>query len=273
MDLKEYAQRSETNKRHPWEEARLKMLAFFISRIEREKIILDIGSGDAYLASSIARKYPASKIAAVDINYNDALIEALSTNKPSNLSFYNELPAVVPDFLKSAGIVILMDVLEHTGTPDEFLHQICKTIEASPSPFFIITVPAYQTLYSIHDEKLGHFRRYNRKELLQLLKKQSFSIIRSGYCFNSLLIPRSFQVLKEKIIKKKSTDNNGLHNWRGNKAISFFLKELFWIEFKLSWYLSAIGLHIPGLTCYCLCQFSPLSSPATTKKKDYAQKN
>jgi len=269
MDIKEYEQQTKRDiTRHPWEQARLKILSFFINRAEKKRTILDIGSGDAYLASSIAKQWPDSLVAAVDINYTDALLNAVKKNKPANLSLYADLSSITHSFSGTIDIAILMDVLEHVKAPDKLLLQVSNLTDTLTPAFFIITVPAYQKLYSQHDKRLGHFKRYNRKELLQLLQEQSFSVKNSGYCFNSLLIPRIFQVVKEKLTQKDYQATNGLHNWKGNKTLTFLLKTLFWIEFKLSWHLSSIGIHIPGLTCYCICQFSPLSSPVITKKKD-----
>jgi hypothetical protein len=162
----------------------------------------------------------------------------------------------------------MMDVLEHVKTPGELLQQVQQTTVISSSALFIITVPAYQTLYSNHDKQLGHFKRYKRKELIHLLKEQSVFVSRSGYCFTSLLIPRLFQILIEKITKKTKVDTDKIYKWNGGKTFTFLLKSVFWIEFKISWYLSRIGIYIPGLTCYCICQCSPLSSPVTTKKRD-----
>ncbi len=269
MDLKEYEKSltSEIN-RHPWELARLQILSFFITTAIKKKTILDIGSGDAFMATSIAKKLPDSAIAAIDINYKDIHFEKFKKDKPANLSFYSNLLSFSNSFSNKADIIILMDVLEHVKNPGELLQQALQTTDQSSPVLFIITVPAFQKLYSSHDEKLGHFKRYNRKELIQILNEQSIIVNQSGYCFTSLLIPRIFQILIEKITKKDHQKNAGIYDWKRGKAITFLLKSIFWIEFKISWYLSRIGIYIPGLTCYCICQNSPLSSPVITKKKD-----
>jgi len=269
MDLKEYEKSINTDfNRHPWEQARLKILSFFINKSKKKNTILDIGSGDAYLSSSIAVKLPDSNVVAVDTNYSSTHLEILTKDKPSNFFLFADLLSFSNSSSKKSDIVILMDVLEHVEFPGKLLQQVCQTTDNTSPALLIITVPAYQILYSKHDEKLGHFKRYNRKELIQVLKKQSILVTHSGYCFTSLLIPRIFQILAEKIIRKDSLKGERIYNWKGGKAITFLLKSIFWIEFKISWYLSRIGIYIPGLTCYCLCQCSPLSSPAITKKTD-----
>jgi hypothetical protein len=57
-----------------------------------------------------------------------------------------------------------------------------------PGGFFFVSVPALQILWSKHDESVGHFRRYEKKPLVKLLKTNSFNILKIEY-FNVLLFP------------------------------------------------------------------------------------
>ncbi|MGB5029622.1 MAG: hypothetical protein WBO38_14060, partial [Chitinophagaceae bacterium] len=57
--------------RHPWELTRLRILRFFITNSPSKTGILDIGSGDGFLATGISKYFPSSSIIAVDINYED----------------------------------------------------------------------------------------------------------------------------------------------------------------------------------------------------------
>jgi len=45
----------------------------------------------------------------------------------------------------------------------------------------IIYVPAFQVLYSDLDEKFGHFRRYQKSDLLRKLKNSGFEVTKSRY--------------------------------------------------------------------------------------------
>jgi 2-polyprenyl-3-methyl-5-hydroxy-6-metoxy-1,4-benzoquinol methylase len=153
MDLKEYEKSLKANtNRHPWEDARLKILSFFITRAEKKNTILDIGSGDTYLSSFIAKNLPNSNVAAVDINYTDAHLEVLKKGKPANFFLFADLLSFTNSFPQKVDIVIMMDVLEHVNIPGELLQLVRQTTEISSSTLFIITVPAYQRLYSKHDK-------------------------------------------------------------------------------------------------------------------------
>jgi SAM-dependent methyltransferase len=257
VDIKEFIQvKGKDFKRHPWELARLKMLEYFIRRYHDPKTIVDIGSGDAFLSSEIAKLNPRASVTAIDTNYTDELINEFRNGKPANLHFIKDISLM--NKAASIDIIILMDVLEHIENPELLLQQLISLPAVSSRTMFIITVPAYQRLFSRHDKDLGHFKRYNLPELNKLLKPLSFKMNRSGYCFNSLVLIRSLQLLKEKISGHKKKSFDGIHNWKGTKRLTSFITLLFWIEFKISWYLARIGIKVPGLTCYSICQLCPL---------------
>lgn len=116
---------------------------------------------------------------AIDINYTDELLEELNTTKPPNLSFTRDLHDI-PDN-ETAGAIILMDVLEHIEKPEQLLKDLLSLKAVDNETRLIITVPAFQQLFSIHDKNLGHYRRYNLKQLEQLLSPLSLRMENSGY--------------------------------------------------------------------------------------------
>lgn len=269
MDLVEFNSVDKNSiRRHPWELARLQILKFLMRKYRQPKTIVDIGSGDAYLAANIAFASPQCQVAAVDINYDDAVLKNLNKNKSPNIGYFNNLESAQYFLDETCDVVILMDVLEHLAHPEKLLTEINQTLSLTSKTLFIITVPAFQFLFSQHDKKLRHYRRYNRKQLLELLRSQGFVIQKSGYCFNTLLIPRLFQLAAEKLGREKATVQNGIHNWKGNKFFTAVIKNLFWTEFKLSWFLAQMNIHLPGLTCYSICHNSPSSFHATMKNED-----
>jgi SAM-dependent methyltransferase len=64
--------------------------------------------------------------------------------------------------------VLLLDVLEHVRDDRELLGKILERL--SPGSCLLLTVPASPGLWSRHDETLGHYRRYSRAGLADLLK-------------------------------------------------------------------------------------------------------
>lgn len=268
MDLIEYNQVNKRSvNRHPWELARLQILTFLLKKAGQTDTIVDIGSGDAYLATNIAIASPHSTVAAVDIHYDETVVNDLNSRKPSNIHYFNNLPSAQSCVAGPCNMVILMDVLEHVADPGALLQQIRQTLSLTPETQFIITVPAFQFLFSEHDRKLGHYKRYSRKELNAFLRLHGFTVEKSGYCFSTLLLPRLLQVAAEKLGRRKATVQSGIHNWKGNKFFTAVIKNLFWAEFQLSWFLARMNIHLPGLTCYSICHHSPSLFHAITKKK------
>ena len=79
----------------------------------------------------------------------------------------------------------LFDVLEHLEDPSQLLNEINRAL--TPAGNLIVTVPAYQSLWSAEDEALGHFRRYSTKALRSLLQSAGLSVISASYLFATLV--------------------------------------------------------------------------------------
>jgi len=249
MDLLELKSvKTESFVRHPWEVARARIVLNFINRRKKKpKAIVDMGSGDAFIAGSVAKEYPQTTVTAIDINYKEEDLKVLKINKSGNLAYFSDIGSIEKNPYP-IDILLLMDVLEHIEHPGSFINTVKNLSPVLNTTQFIITVPAFQQLFSNHDKELGHYKRYSRKELVCLLISNGFSIKESGYFFNNLLLIRAFQKLFNSNPKSHS-----LYNWKAGKLFTSLIVTLFWIEFKISWYLSQIRIYLPGLTCYCIC--------------------
>lgn len=83
-------------------------------------------------------------------------------------------------------VVTILDVLEHVDDGAS-LKEIARVLKARG--IVIITVPAYQTLWSKWDDVLGHKRRYTTSSLQTVLKKEGFGVVKISYLYSFLLIP------------------------------------------------------------------------------------
>jgi SAM-dependent methyltransferase len=82
-------------------------------------------------------------------------------------------------------LITCLDVIEHT--PDDRaalaeLRRVCR-----PGGWLLVTVPAYQALWSHHDEANHHFRRYSRAMLRGAAGSAGWSVQRVS-SFNSVLL-------------------------------------------------------------------------------------
>lgn len=101
----------------------------------------------------------------------------------------------------SFDVVAALDVLEHTENDLETLIDWLRVLR--PGGTLLITVPAYQWLWSDHDEANMHYRRYTKKSLLRVLDKAGVQDINkvSYMIVFSLPLIVGFRMLKK--IKKR----------------------------------------------------------------------
>jgi SAM-dependent methyltransferase len=86
------------------------------------------------------------------------------------------------------------DVVCQVTDPGQALREFHRCLR--PGGTVVITLPAYQWLYSYHDRAVGNLRRYSRRELNALLAAAGFTVLRSTY-WNTLPFPLA--VLRRKI--------------------------------------------------------------------------
>ena len=85
-----------------------------------------------------------------------------------------------------ADVVLLLDVIEHVD--DDLATLRAARTSVGEGGLLVVTVPAYQWLWSGHDEVLGHRRRYTAVELRAAVERAGFTVLRVSY-FNTLLFP------------------------------------------------------------------------------------
>jgi SAM-dependent methyltransferase len=86
----------------------------------------------------------------------------------------------------SFDLAVSLDVIEHLEDDLAALRELRRTI--APGGALLVTVPAYQWLWSGHDEINHHHRRYTRRSLQHAAEQAGWRQVRTTY-FNSLLLP------------------------------------------------------------------------------------
>jgi len=72
-----------------------------------------------------------------------------------------------------------LNVLEHIKDDQLVVEDLARKL--SPGGRLFIYVPAFQTLFSSMDRKVGHFRRYRRTQLVQLIERAGLTVVRAEY--------------------------------------------------------------------------------------------
>ncbi len=145
---------------------------------------------------------------------------------------------------KSADVVMALDVLEHID--DDFaasrsLGKICKK-----GGFLLVTVPAFQFLWSGEDVISMHKRRYKIKGLKEVLLAGGFKIKKISY-FNFFLMPPMLAfILWSRIFKRENLKKTNMFELPG--FINSILTKLFSSESAiLKWTSLPFGSSIIAL--------------------------
>lgn len=70
--------------------------------------------------------------------------------------------------------VVCINVLEHVKNDLQAIRNIYKLLK--PGGTLILLVPAHAFLFSVIDQSIGHFRRYEKEELINILLQNGFEI-------------------------------------------------------------------------------------------------
>lgn len=250
MDLTEFDRLfdKENYKRHPWEISRRDVLLKLLksSKIKFPvKRIVDIGGGDAFIINEIYRQNLASAYFTIDTAYSPEIISQLKANYGENgIQYVQNLTDYLTNFPSEEPTLFLcMDVLEHLENEGEILSHLTQK-----KNHFLFAVPAFQSVFSNHDVLLGHYRRYNLKQLKNVLKQHHFQIQDKGYYFTSLLFVRWLESIFNKN-KKASIDN-----WTGSAFKTKIITTVLKLDFGFTHLLQKFGIRIYGLSCYCICK-------------------
>jgi SAM-dependent methyltransferase len=82
-------------------------------------------------------------------------------------------------------LITCLDVIEHTADDRVTLSELRRVTK--PGGWMLVTVPAYQVLWSLHDEANHHYRRYGRRSLRSAALAAGWTIVRIS-SFNSVLL-------------------------------------------------------------------------------------
>jgi len=89
-----------------------------------------------------------------------------------------------PEFRRSVGIILLLDVLEHLLDPLSFLSALLGAYPGLQG--VIVTVPARMELWTAWDDRYGHRLRYDRHGLAELFNQAGMDIIQLRYFFQGV---------------------------------------------------------------------------------------
>lgn len=251
MDLSE--RRGGASRRHPWETARANFFRETLRRarpFDRPLRVLDVGAGDGFLAGALqADLPPGSRMVCFDANYTDQDLADFRAATP-DVTFTRDRPQETFD------VLLLLDVIEHVPDDGAFLRDLIQGNLADEGTV-VVSVPAWQGLFSKHDEALRHFRRYSPAGLRQVIDANGLAVHRFGGLFHSLMLPRAVSVLREhalRLLGKEPDLPPAADEWRAGPLISSAVDRLLALDTGFTNACARVGLSLPGLSVWAVCR-------------------
>jgi len=180
MDPQYAAIHAEQDRGHWWFVGRRAvLLAEMARRLPVGGRVVEIGCGSGGMLEALGRFGPAIGIE------SDPLLRERARERGLDVR-PGALPEDLPLEASRWDAVCLFDVLEHVDDEAGSL-RACRRLLA-PGGRLYVSVPAYAWLWSAHDERLGHRRRYTRGSLRRAVERAGLAVERLSY-FNTLLAP------------------------------------------------------------------------------------
>lgn len=134
--------------------------------------ILDVGCGTGAMLdmlSEFGKAYGADH-SEVAVRYcRNREIEKTVVADVTNLPFGDE----------EFKLITALDVLEHVDDDVAALVELNRV--CSPGGSLLLTVPAFRSLWSSRDERLGHKRRYDMAQIVRKVKATGFRVTKASY--------------------------------------------------------------------------------------------
>ncbi len=178
MDPRYGAQYARLYREHWWWRAREEYLSRLLDRLIGPRGVgetFDFGCGDG-LFFPILQRYGTERPRGLE--YDASLLDPAGP-------WFDRITAgaLVDDPAERGryGLIVALDVLEHLEQPEAALAILRRRLRSGG--WFVATVPAFDALWTAHDDVNHHVRRYRLHEVEALIAGAGFTIVESRYFF------------------------------------------------------------------------------------------
>ena len=169
----------------------------FMSRAQKPKI-MDFGAGTGTIAEILRDEY---QLIVDCIEVDSSLIDVLKGKKFRVFSDLENLHCKYKYIYTS-------NVIEHIEDDLIVLKKLFEALEING--MLLIYVPAMPILFSSFDYRVGHFRRYQKKKLIKIVKEAGFSIEKCVYSDCIGFLAAFIFKLKSKLLKNSDISQRNL---------------------------------------------------------------
>jgi SAM-dependent methyltransferase len=158
MDARLMQAMLDVDEHHWWYRGRRRIIDAELRRLPlpRPAEVLDAGCGSGRTLEELR---PLGSVSGIELNPEAAEVARGRGNFDVRIGRLEELPWDAGTF----DLITCLDVIEHTPDDRLTLRELRRV--SKPGGWLLVTVPAYQALWSLHDEANHHFRRYARGTL------------------------------------------------------------------------------------------------------------
>ena len=202
MDRAVYERMDALEATHWWFAARRDIIRAIIERhvpLPEDARVLEAGCGTGGNLQML------SEFGHLDAFEYDAAAREAAERKSGMKIPFGALPDDIPFDTTSYHMIGLFDVLEHIEQDLPALKSLGGRL--APDGRIVVTVPAFPWLWSKHDERHHHFRRYTKASLSAVAEAAGLEVERSFY-FNSFLFPAAVGARAAKAIVRSDTPDD-----------------------------------------------------------------
>lgn len=202
-------------RRHFWWATRRELVTDLVAGVGavESKRVLDVGCGSGMTSRAIADL--GASVIGVDLETHggdDSSVEYVTGDYLS-----------LSDGLGEFDLVLALDSIEHFEDEAKVVGALARNLR--PGGRLIVTVPAYQFLWSSHDDTNVHYRRYTSRRLRKALDTEGLEVERIGYIFMALTLPKVVLSLWERLRSKSAPTGTEVGGWANRAAAAFFRLE------------------------------------------------
>jgi SAM-dependent methyltransferase len=207
--------------RHWWYRGRRRVIENLVSSLElpEHARILDAGCGSGRNMVELDRR---GEVVGVELSpISVALARARGVGEVLEGSVMS-MPFPDDDF----NLATSLDVIEHLEDDEGALRELRRVV--APGGHLLVSVPAYQWLWSGHDVLNQHYRRYNAETLLKVAELAGWKPVRTTH-FNMLLLPVAIMLRALDRITPKATESS-LDLWVPPAPLNWALEQPLGLE-------------------------------------------
>lgn len=201
--------------------------------------VVDVGAGSGFFSKLLLRAGLAGSAECVDPAYPE---EHETTIDGRPLRFRRQSGE------QPVALILMMDVIEHVDDDVALVREYLDRLQ--PGGHVLITVPAFNWLWSGHDDFLEHRRRYTRASLEKVIEEAGLEVVKTRYFFGSLLplvVPiRLWDKLVVKAGKREPRSSLRRHASWVNGLLSAVLNVERWLLFPVN--------RVAGLSVFCVAR-------------------